>query len=460
MKSIRKIVCAALFLSAAGFIFTGCISLPTSHGKTTKKVSSPDVSGTSLKTPTSYANAYKYRTGKPNAAIQKYIKSHFVDSMRKKNPDKYVKNVTAKINKLASNDFERVKMAHDVICLLVTYDAKSFFANKIPDQSWQKVLRTKSSVCEGYSNVFQRFMTELRIPSQKVIGYASGVDTDSSSAGSLEANHAWNAVNIKGDWYLIDCTWDSGYIENKKAVRHYSTDWLFLKPQYFVYSHYPEESKYQLLEQPLSAAQFKAQPDFRPLLFEVVESGFESIKNVNSVKDSMELKYKTKTGYKMAFTLTKSNGKAVENRILSEKSNGIDYTTISFPEAGTYTVMVYCFKDGASKGEGCGQFQVKASAGSRTRFPKYYQVSIKNAAIITPKTSPIAAGKSVHFEVMAEGKEYVAVIIDGQFTQLKNAGKGKFTGDVKIPKNAKQVGIGLSSTKTGKYETLAVYDVE
>ena len=97
MKSIRKIVCAALFLSAAGFIFPGCISLPTSHGKTTKKVSSPDVSGTSLKTPTSYANAYKYRTGKPNAAIQKYIKSHFVDSMRKKNPDKYAEGFKDKI---------------------------------------------------------------------------------------------------------------------------------------------------------------------------------------------------------------------------------------------------------------------------------------------------------------------------------------------------------------------------
>ena len=84
MKSIRKIVCAALFLSAAAFCFTGCISLPTSHGKSTKKVTSPDVSGTSLKTPTSYANAYKYRTGKPNAASQKSIQAHLGAAMRKK----------------------------------------------------------------------------------------------------------------------------------------------------------------------------------------------------------------------------------------------------------------------------------------------------------------------------------------------------------------------------------------
>lgn len=49
-----------------------------------------------------------------------------------------------------------------------------------------------TAVCMGYANTFQLFMDLLDIPCLTVTG-----DT-----------HAWNLVQLDGDWYAVDVTWD------------------------------------------------------------------------------------------------------------------------------------------------------------------------------------------------------------------------------------------------------------
>ena len=54
------------------------------------------------------------------------------------------------------------------------------------------------AICMGYANTFQLFMDLLDIPCVTVIG---------ASGGSRE-DHAWNLVQLDGDWYAVDTTWD------------------------------------------------------------------------------------------------------------------------------------------------------------------------------------------------------------------------------------------------------------
>ena len=54
------------------------------------------------------------------------------------------------------------------------------------------------AICMGYANTFQLFMDLLDIPCVTVIGASSGSRED----------HAWNLVQLDGEWYGVDTTWD------------------------------------------------------------------------------------------------------------------------------------------------------------------------------------------------------------------------------------------------------------
>lgn len=410
-------------------------------------------------TPESYEKAYSYRTDIADKTIQAYIKNKNVDSLRTINPNDYIKSIADKINENTVNDYERVKMAHDVICLLVSYDAKNFWANTVPSQDWQSVLKTKSAVCEGYANLFQQFMNYLKLSSQKVTGYARGVGTDIMTENPKASNHAWNIVKIEDCWYLVDCTWDAGYMKGKSAVQAYSTDWLFLKPEHFVYTHFPSDSKNQLIQPALSAEDFSALPDFRPKLFEIAGDGFNSIKKNNSAASSYSIESKIKEGWKLTYVLRADSGSEVKNGIWTEKDGSITETTFQFPSVGRYSVFVYYGKESSLSGQSCGQFIINASESSSIKYPAVYPVKSKSAKLISPKQSPLAGGDTVEFEVFCDDRAFVAAIVGRNFIQLENDGNGSFTGEVSIPKGSKQISIGLSATGRGSYETLAVFEV-
>lgn len=411
-------------------------------------------------TPESYEKAYSYRTDLPDKTIQAYIKNKNVDSLRQTNPNEYIKSIAGKINESADNDFERVKLAHDVICLLISYDAKNFWANTVPSQDWQSVLKTKTAVCEGYANLFQQFMTSLKISSQKVSGYARGVGTDILTENPKASNHAWNIVKIEGCWYLVDCTWDSGYMKGKASVQSYTTDWLLLKPEHFVYTHFPSDAKNQLIQPALSAAEFSALPDFRPKLFEIAGDGFNSIKKNNSAASSYSIESKIKEGWKLTYVLRAESGSEVKNGIWTEKDGSITETTFQFPSTGRYSVFVYYGKESSLSGQSCGQFIINASESSSIKYPAVYPVKSKSAKLISPKQSPLAGGDTVEFEVFCDDRAFVAVIVGRNFIQLEKDGSGSFTGQVSIPKGTKQISIGLSANGKGSYETLAVFEVK
>ncbi len=414
----------------------------------------------SYKLPDSYDTAYSYRTDSADKTISTFIKSKNVDSLRSTNPDGYVKTVVAKINEIGGNDFERVKMAHDAICVLVSYDAKNFWAGTVPDQSWQNVVKTKTAVCEGYANLFQKFCTELKINSQKVSGYARGVGTNISTEKSISSNHAWNIVCIDGSWYVIDCTWDSGYMSGKSSVQSYTTDWLFLKPEYSIYTHFPSEAKNQLIQPPLTLNEFSFLPDFRPKLFEITGDSLLSVKKTNPADDIYELEYKVKEGYSLSWTANMVGGNELKNRIWTENDGNNGTTSFSFPEPDVYMITVYYWKDGAKSGHSCGQFLFNAFSGSDVTYATSYPTKSKSAKLITPIQSPLKAGETVLFEVFCEDRPFVAVIAGKNFIQLENDGTGTFTGEIEIPAGTKRISIGLATKQTGSYETLAVFEVK
>ena len=90
---------------------------------------------------------------------------------------------------------EQELAVHDWIIDHAVYDESHTFPNRSHPYG---LLVEGQAICMGYANTFQLFMDLLDIPCVTVIG---------ASGGSRE-DHAWNLVQLDGDWYAVDTTWD------------------------------------------------------------------------------------------------------------------------------------------------------------------------------------------------------------------------------------------------------------
>jgi transglutaminase/protease-like cytokinesis protein 3 len=113
-------------------------------------------------------------------------------------------------------------------------------------------------VCEGYA----RLLVALGALTKDPIVFVPG-DVREESGAMAPVGHAWNAAFVEGAWYLIDATWDDPVDENERSTS-YRTDHLFIPPSVAVWSHLPDDPRWQLLTHPLSRGDFLRQPFSRP----------------------------------------------------------------------------------------------------------------------------------------------------------------------------------------------------
>lgn len=98
--------------------------------------------------------------------------------------------------------WEKELALHDWIIYNVDYDpeALSSHPTATPDPDGDNPygpLVNGVGVCGGYSSTFKLFMDMVGIPCVTVPGLANNGE-----------EHAWNKVQLDGDWYCVDTTWD------------------------------------------------------------------------------------------------------------------------------------------------------------------------------------------------------------------------------------------------------------
>jgi hypothetical protein len=409
--------------------------------------------------PASYETAYSYRTDTPDQNMKNIPRN--IEASRTASPDEYVRHVAELINNSANNDFEKVKKAHDIVALLVRYDAAGYWAGTTPDQSYQSVIKNRLAVCEGYSNTFKKFCDELKIPCEVVHGFGRGVGSSPLSGDTPEeSNHAWNIVIIGGENYLVDCTWDSGFMDGRTARQQYTTDWLFLKPEHFLYTHYPENSKQQLLAASITANQFSLLPFFKPKFFELVDGISVNLQKINQVDNTLSFEYSTKDEYRISFRINDiKTGREVQNGSFVQGDGTKETAYFSFPSAGQYSVNIFWWKTGVRQGTDCGEFVVEASSANPVQYPATYSSSARNLQIISPIEMPLKKGSSYIFKVNVDNKNFVALIYGRIFVQLTKGTDGTFTTEFEVPDNIRELSIGIANSARGQYESIAKYTV-
>ncbi len=109
---------------------------------------------------------------------------------------KRVQSILGSIIRPGMNDHEKVKVIHDWIVLNLKYD------ETLRKYTAYDGLSSGSTVCQGYSLLAYKMLTDAGITNRIVEGTAAPRDTGVSQL------HAWNLVLLDGKWYHLDTTWD------------------------------------------------------------------------------------------------------------------------------------------------------------------------------------------------------------------------------------------------------------
>ncbi|HHW31990.1 MAG TPA: hypothetical protein GXX20_10025 [Clostridiaceae bacterium] len=95
-------------------------------------------------------------------------------------------------------DYEKELAIHDYIINNARYDTAYFNKKNISPESYSAygILVLGKGVCEGYSEAMKLIMDRL------------GIECIIVTGKSRNQNHAWNIINIEGNYYHLDLTWD------------------------------------------------------------------------------------------------------------------------------------------------------------------------------------------------------------------------------------------------------------
>jgi transglutaminase/protease-like cytokinesis protein 3 len=182
-----------------------------------------------------------------------------------------------------TDPFERVKALHDWAVTRLTYDDDSVTGPRKP-QDAQSVFSSRLGVCEGYA----RLLVALGKVTGDRIVYVTG-DVREDTGELVPVGHAWNAVEVKGQWYLMDATWDDPTDLSDPRAPSYRTDYLFIPPQFMGLNHRPDDTRWQLRQVPLSRADFLRQPLGTPALAKERLTLVSPLTPVVNVDDDFEL---------------------------------------------------------------------------------------------------------------------------------------------------------------------------
>jgi hypothetical protein len=196
----------------------------------------------------------RYRTSQPEEIVSRVpavISKHIFNQ-----PVHYLKPLSLFLTSETEDELLKAKIIHDWICLNIRYDVSGYNSANIQIVDPYVTLRKRKAVCSGYATLFNVMARISGLESEYITGYTKGDSTYNFDRSNL-SGHAWNAVAVKGNWYLLDVTWNSGFVEQSHFVYRYSTDHLFLDPAVFVISHFPKAPGWLLIDQAVTVEAFK-----------------------------------------------------------------------------------------------------------------------------------------------------------------------------------------------------------
>jgi hypothetical protein len=274
----------------------------------------------------------------------------------------------------ARTDVEKLRALYRWVTLHIDYDAGALFSGRVCRTALEGVWSSRVAVCDGFATLLHQFGTLAGLRMETVTGYVKGFGFQQGEPASGNVNHAWNAVSLKGNWHLLDATWDTGHLDRKtrRFVRAPGSHYFLAPPLRFAVDHFPQDPRWQLLSVPLTAEQFSQQVHIKPPFFRY---GIELDSHRHAVITTAEDVH-VRLHVPPAIGLTaelEQRGRKLDPALTCTQSGvgGAEVHAL-FPEAGVYTLHIFGRRESsAGPYDEVLQYTVRATRGSSRRFPGF-----------------------------------------------------------------------------------------
>ncbi|MGA9750879.1 MAG: transglutaminase domain-containing protein [Acidobacteriota bacterium] len=240
----------------------------------------------------------------------------------------------------ARDDREKAWVLFRWITANIRYD-QAGAASGGADVRPEAVLRRGEAVCAGYTDLFLAMAAEAGLGAVSVSGYAKGAGYEAGDRFSGPPNHSWNAVRVDGSWRLVDCTWGAGFVDEAgQYVRWFEPYYFLTPPERLIYTHLPEDPRWQLLEAPVTLARFEQLPYVKAPFFTYglrLGSDAACTVEVKGARTTMEVE--APPGVTLHPVLLRGAEKVDAPEVVSRGDR--TFMTVTAPGAGTYTLRLY-----------------------------------------------------------------------------------------------------------------------
>ena len=176
-----------------------------------------------------------------------------------------VESLAAYLQQRTRDEREKARAAFTWIAHTIAYDGS--LRNK--PASAKTVLAQRRAACYGYAVLFEALVEAMGLEAEIVGGHGKGQGYEPGHGMESAQNHAWNAVKIGGRWGVLDCTWGAGHMDEQgRFVRRFTDHYFLTPPEEFVYDHFPDDARWQLMAGPISETEYLNRVHVKPVFFE------------------------------------------------------------------------------------------------------------------------------------------------------------------------------------------------
>lgn len=304
----------------------------------------------------------------------------------------------------ATTESAKARIIYAWITQHITYDVPAFWAavnyDKYPEVNPEKVLRDRTTICSGFSNLYYALASEMNLEAVIVIGYGKGA-TPEDDARFAKVNHAWNAVKIDQAWYLLDATWGAGSTINEQFVPEYKPYYFATAPAEFINSHYPQDQGWQLLSKTFSRTEFDNLPSITAQFYNLgIELVSHHQKQINAAK-RVDIKLKAPQNVVALASLSQNDQEITDSVVLVNRQEENLMINVAPPEVGTYNLTIFAKeKDDLNQYEEVINYQIKAT-NSTARLPNIYSHFHQyQGSLIEPLVADLKPNWSTYFNLI------------------------------------------------------------
>lgn len=365
-----------------------------------------------------------------------------------------VDTLAAYLEQSAQNDREKARAVYRWITANIAYDVQGLLSGNYGDLSAEGVLQHRKSICHGYATLFQELAETMGLSVEFIGGVSKGYGYVPGTDIGVE-DHAWNAVQLDGTWYLIDSTWGAGYIgDDGNYIPKFNEHYFLTKPEHFIYDHFPEDVQWQLLDQPISRQTYDQLVYLKSGFFRYELALKSHTQNTIRTKGRMRVSISVPPEVLMTARLEQTDTKLPASLTFSQPIAGTYTISVIPPQAGTYQLKLFAkYRADSGDYEWVAEYSVEASKGELGSFPETYTMFMKsNSYLHEPMTGSLSGNPN--FKLQVPGADEVAVVIDGDFHPLQRSGD---TFEAKVPINGNSVGVYARFPDNPKYQGLLQY---